>query len=321
MTALAPGAPGAAPSITAGQRWLVLAPHPDDETIATGGLLQRLRACGASLHVALLTDGGANPWPQRWLERRWRLDAAARARWARRRREECVAALRVLGVDPLRELTALAWDDGALTAAFCAGPDSLLRPLRALLAQQAPTDVVVPAADDRHPDHNLCPVLLELALDGTGLAPRRHAFRVHGRSRGDSLRLQLDAAELARKRAALACHETQMALSGARFTALAGAEEAFDADPFAAAASSATGWPAPVEAAFGALQGGWQWRVVARDGAGQARVSSLPADKKPRETPSGGLFWKLEASRRGPWIYDARGWQRGSGQVRQGRTG
>ena len=50
-------------------------------------------------------------------------------------------------------------------------------------------------------------------------------------------------------------------------------------------------------------------------------ASVLPADKNTRETPSDGLFWKLEASRRGPWIYDARGWQRGSGQVRQGRTG
>lgn len=320
MTVADAGAPGAARSIAAGERWLLLAPHPDDETIATGGLLQRLRAAGAGVHVALLTDGGANPWPQRWLERRWRLDAAARARWARRRREECEAALRVLGVDPARELTALAWDDGALTAAFCAAPASLLQPLRALLARQAPTDVVLPAADDRHPDHNLCPVLLELALDGTGLAPRRHVFRVHGSSRGDSLRLQLTDAELARKRAALACHVTQMALSGARFSALAGAVETFDTDPFGAAASPATGWPAPVEAVFGAFQHDWRWRVVTRDLSGETRVASLPADKNTRETPSDGLFWKLEASRRGPWIYDARGWQRGSGQVRQGRT-
>lgn len=314
-------ASGAAPSIVAGQRWLVLAPHPDDETLATGGLLQRLRASGASAHVALLTDGGANPWPQRWLERRWRLDAAARARWGERRRRECEAALRVLGVDPARELTAFGWDDGALTAAFCDAPASLLQPLRGLLLRIAPSDVVLPAADDRHPDHNLCPVLLELALEGTGLAPRRHAFRVHGRSRGDSLRLQLDGHELGRKRAALACHATQMALSGERFTALAGAVEAFDADPFGVAASSATGWPAPVEVAFGALQGGWRWRVITRDGTGKALVSSLPADKSGLRVPSDGLFWKLEASRRGPWIYDSRGWQRGSGQVRQGRAG
>lgn len=321
MPAAAPVAPAAAPSIAAGQRWLVLAPHPDDETLATGGLLQRLRASGAAAHVALLTDGGANPWPQRWLERRWRLGPHARARWGARRRLECEAALRMLGLDPARELTALGWDDGALTAAFCDAPASLLQPLRDLLLRFAPSDVVLPAADDRHPDHNLCPVLLELALAGTDLAPRRHAFRVHGRSRGDSLRLHLDAAELARKRAALACHATQMALSGARFTALAGAVEAFDADPFGAAASSATGWPAPVEAAFAALQGGWRWRVVTRDGAGQPRVSSPRADRSIRETPPDGLFWKLEAGRRGPWIYDSRGWQRGSGQVRQGRAG
>lgn len=311
----------ATPAPAAGQRWLVLAPHPDDETLATGGLLQRVRAAGASAHVALLTDGGDNPWPQRWLERRWRLGAADRARWGGRRRDECRAALRVLGLDPDRDLTALGWDDGRLTAALCEAPAPLLARLRALLREYAPTDVVLPAADDRHPDHNCCPVLLALALEGTALAPRLHAFRVHGRSRGDSLRLALSAAELARKRAALACHATQLALSGGRFAALAGELECYDADPFGAATGRASGWPRPVEALLGALQGRWRWRIVRLDPSGQPRVETRAAPSGDARNPPDGTYVKLEAGRRGPWIYDAHGWRRRSDRVHPGARG
>jgi LmbE family N-acetylglucosaminyl deacetylase len=309
----------AGPSV--GQRWLVLAPHPDDETIATGGLLQRVRAAGGIAHVALLTDGGANPWPQRWLERRWRLGAADRERWARLRHQECRAAIRELGLDPDRDLTAFGWQDGRLTAAFCDAPGEFLCPLRALLGDFSPTDVVLPAADDRHPDHNLCPVLLALALAGSGLQPRLHAFRVHGRSRGDSMRLALTAAELERKHAALRCHVTQLALSHRRFAALAGATESYDADPFLAALERSSGWPRPVEAALAALQGRWRWRVVRSDGSGQPLapvVSTIDAADGP---PPDWVYAKLEAGRRGPWIYDSHGWQRRPDRVRLGARG
>ena len=51
------------------------------------------------LMLIVLTDGDANFWPQRWIEKRWRIDTVARARWGARRREEARAAMRVLGLD------------------------------------------------------------------------------------------------------------------------------------------------------------------------------------------------------------------------------
>lgn len=45
----------------ASDRLLVLAPHPDDDTIAAGGTLLRAAARGAEVHVAYLTDGDADP--------------------------------------------------------------------------------------------------------------------------------------------------------------------------------------------------------------------------------------------------------------------
>jgi N-acetyl-1-D-myo-inositol-2-amino-2-deoxy-alpha-D-glucopyranoside deacetylase len=320
----AAGAPGTAVGGAGprpGERWLVLAPHPDDETIATGGLLQRVWAAGAVAHVALLTDGGDNPWPQRWQSRRWRLDAVDRDRWAHRRHAECRAALGELGLDPDRDLTAFGWQDGRLTATFCDAPDGLVSPLRTLLARFGPTDVVLPAADDLHPDHSLCPVLLALALRGTGLEPRLHAFRVHGRTRGDSMRLELTGDELRRKRAALGCHATQLLLSRTRFESLAGALECYDADPFAAALERASGWPRPVAAALGALQGRWRWRVVRRVESGEPLAGALMTVDAAAGLPRDWEYAKLEPGRRGPWIYDARGWQRRPDRVRQGARG
>src|SRR5689334_8641068 len=87
-------------ALAASDRLLILAPHPDDESIATGGLIQVAREVGAPVRVIVLTDGDNNPWPQRWIEKRWHIDAAARARWGARRREEARAAMRVLGLEP-----------------------------------------------------------------------------------------------------------------------------------------------------------------------------------------------------------------------------
>ena len=86
--------------LTRADRVLVLAPHPDDETLATGGLLQRAQALKTEVRVLFVTDGEDNPWAQRATEHRWRIGAADRERWGERRRGEALAALACLGVSP-----------------------------------------------------------------------------------------------------------------------------------------------------------------------------------------------------------------------------
>jgi N-acetyl-1-D-myo-inositol-2-amino-2-deoxy-alpha-D-glucopyranoside deacetylase len=54
-------------ALAGSDRLLILAPHPDDESIATGGLIQVARGVGAAVRVIVLTDGDNNPWPQRWI--------------------------------------------------------------------------------------------------------------------------------------------------------------------------------------------------------------------------------------------------------------
>ena len=79
--------------ITHRDRILILAPHPDDESLAAGGLIQRAVKVGAKVRVLFATDGDNNPWPQRFLERKVQISLTDRARWGRRRRKEALAAL------------------------------------------------------------------------------------------------------------------------------------------------------------------------------------------------------------------------------------
>ena len=71
------------------RRVVVIAAHPDDETLGAGGCLQALHASGASVTVVVATDGEA-AYPT--------LDSAARRDLARVRRAELGAALRAQGV-------------------------------------------------------------------------------------------------------------------------------------------------------------------------------------------------------------------------------
>jgi LmbE family N-acetylglucosaminyl deacetylase len=58
--------------------------HPDDESLAGGGLLQKVAAAGATIQVVFVTNGENNAWPHRVLQRQWRINEADRAHWGMR---------------------------------------------------------------------------------------------------------------------------------------------------------------------------------------------------------------------------------------------
>src|SRR5437879_3230373 len=86
--------------ITSRDRVLVLAPHPDDESLGAAGLIQKSVAARAKVRVIFATNGEANPWAQRFIEHRIRIGAGERARWGARRQQEALRALATLGVSP-----------------------------------------------------------------------------------------------------------------------------------------------------------------------------------------------------------------------------
>jgi len=294
------------PVFSAQTRLLVVAPHPDDETIATGLLIQQVRAAGGEVRILLLTEGDNNPWPQRWLERRLRIRLADRQRWGHRRHAEMLQALQCLGV-PAQALQPLGWPDMGVTDRLLQSCSASVSTLAAAIGQFAPSLVVAPALADRHPDHGAAHVLVRLALAQQVNPPPLLNYLVHGRAGdGDSREIHGTAAQSACKRAALAEHRSQMALSGKRMLHLAARPERPSglASPLAALPWRPPVWLRPwlrLSMASPAGTQSWRWRdaPLQRDQAGRLHLS-VPAGSP--------CFVRLALTLRSPWIFDHWGW-------------
>ncbi|MCA9772101.1 MAG: PIG-L family deacetylase [Myxococcales bacterium] len=271
-------------------RVLVLAAHPDDETLGAGGLIQRALAAGAAARVVFATSGDNNPWPQRALERRWRIGPAERARWGARRRAEALEALACLGVSS-EDVVFLDYPDRGLTDLLLKRPDAWLDELARVILDWEPTLVVAPSVNDRHPDHSALAVavaLLRFRRTEDRAAWALLSYGIHGPRRGRSedrtcRRSRLSAEELEGKRRALLRHRTQLALSRRRFLRYVREEEIFEFGPVAASTA---------EHAVGRVLGeagdfvveiarprGWIWRrrlLIAQGGDGKHGTMEIP---------------------------------------------
>jgi LmbE family N-acetylglucosaminyl deacetylase len=195
-------------------RILILAPHPDDEALAVGGLLQRAMHMGAEIHLLFVTDGENNPWAQRATERRWRIGSADQERWRMRRRGEALASLACLGV-PMSRASFLAFPDQGLTDLLMQGGGDLCAVLLETLERIRPTLLITPDADDLHPDHSALALIASFARGAMSPRiprPRSLQFIVHARRprRHAELALRLTVEEHRHKRAAILCHGSQL---------------------------------------------------------------------------------------------------------------
>src|SRR5205814_10349891 len=87
-----PVRPAATLTVTAETRLLVIAPHPDDEVLGAGGLMQRVHSTGGVIRVVYLTDGDGYPEGVR-VEDRVDVPTAADYRgYGRLRKQEARAA-------------------------------------------------------------------------------------------------------------------------------------------------------------------------------------------------------------------------------------
>jgi LmbE family N-acetylglucosaminyl deacetylase len=219
--------------LTANDRLLILAPHPDDESLATGGLIQRAVKAGAKVRVLFATDGDNNPWPQRFVERKLQISYTDRARWGRRRRKEALSALEVLGL-PKGSARFLGLPDQGITNLLMRAEEAVLFTLWAELKEWEPTVFVIPSATDAHPDHSALFVLVHLALLRLQSQPRVLRFIIHEprrKSERGRVSLRLTEQEVSRKRAAILAHESQMALSRKRFASYAREQEVYYTAP------------------------------------------------------------------------------------------
>jgi LmbE family N-acetylglucosaminyl deacetylase len=209
---------------------MLIAPHPDDEALACSVILQQAVRAGAAIRIVYVTDGDNNPWPQRVIERRWRLSAADRKRWGKLRRAEALAALRVLDINPA-DVQFLALPDQGLTDLLLRDCDSALTRLTQVIDDWSPTDILAPSLSDIHPDHSAVAVMMRLIFADL-LTPRvsQWNYLVHGRSPvffDRAAELSPSEVETATKRDAIRRHQTQIKLSRRRFLRYATRPERF----------------------------------------------------------------------------------------------
>lgn len=210
-------------------RVLVFAPHPDDEALGCGGLIQQAVGAGAQARVIFQTNGDNNPWPQRYVERRWTIDESCRVRWGARRQLEALRSVETLGL-PATAAVFLNLPDQGLTNLWQEKDARALALHVAELETFRPTLLVVPAHEDNHPDHVGSFALIQEAVKRAGMALPQWAYLIHRRwfhPEAAGLTLELTAAEKACKLAAIQCHETQLFLSRGRFCAYARDQEIF----------------------------------------------------------------------------------------------
>jgi LmbE family N-acetylglucosaminyl deacetylase len=211
---------------------MLIAPHPDDEALACSVILQRAVGAGAAIRVVYATDGENNPWPQRVIERKWRLNGVDRKRWGELRRAEALAALAVLGINT-SSVSFLALPDQQMSDFLISRSQELVRRFSKLIALWGPTHLFVPSISDTHPDHNSLAVMLRVSsseLVSLGEPISIWSYVVHGRSPAFFDRAEIvrqSAIETAVKLRAINCHKTQLKLSKRRFLAYALRPERF----------------------------------------------------------------------------------------------
>ena len=117
---------------------IVLAPHPDDETLGCGGLIARKRASGADVTIVFLTDGAGSH------------AAVAQADLTATRRLEATAATTILGVPP-EHIWFLDIPDGALEHSA----DRAVNLLAPILRESTAEQVILPHRMEPPADHRI----------------------------------------------------------------------------------------------------------------------------------------------------------------------
>jgi LmbE family N-acetylglucosaminyl deacetylase len=176
-------APPPSIAISRDTRLLVIAPHPDDETLGAGGLMQRVRTAHGVVRIVYLTDGDGYPEGVRAEDHVVAPTPDDYRGYGRRRRHEARDAM---GALELRDytLTFLSFPDSGLSRLITTYwsehavayrspftrldrpprsemivPDTeyrgedLTQELASVIAEFKPTLLLVPRKEDQHPDH------------------------------------------------------------------------------------------------------------------------------------------------------------------------
>ena len=191
------------------KRVLIISPHPDDETISAGGLIQVALDLGAEVKIVIVTNGDGQVFAPLVLKGQFRPRPADFITHGERRQSEAIASLSRLGVSP-RDIFFLGYPDRGLNALwlgdwtnkcpvraaytkaitnpysiafnhkarYC-GSD-LLADLQTIFQNYSPDFVVLPHPNDEHPDHRAISNFVRLVLALQIMADVKYHIEVWG---------------------------------------------------------------------------------------------------------------------------------------------
>jgi LmbE family N-acetylglucosaminyl deacetylase len=204
-----------APSIQS--RYLIFSPHPDDETLGCGGIIQQARQVGAEVRIIVMTNGDGFRVAAEREFRRLNIEPQEMIRFGELRQSETIQAVENLGVSR-ENLIFLGYPDGGMmnlwtnhwssltpyispftrkhrssysltftpNALYCG--ENLLQDVERIIADYRPTDIFVTHPSDDHTDHAAASAFITAALlrlqnrQIVSDAVRLHYFLIH---RGD----------------------------------------------------------------------------------------------------------------------------------------
>ncbi len=209
-TAKVEGLPRPRLTLKAADRLLILAPHPDDEVLGCGGVIQQGVAMGLPIRIVFLTYGDFYEWSFIRYEKRPVVTPRGVRGMGEIRRSEALAADATLGA-PAADLAFLGYPDfgtlkmwysawgrarpvrGTLSRAtavpyrdaFRPGApykgDEVLKDLTTILGEFRPTKVFVSHPADHHPDHKAFYLFARVALFDMAreVTPHVYPYLVH----------------------------------------------------------------------------------------------------------------------------------------------
>lgn len=188
-------------------RLLVIAPHPDDETIATCRLISKALAAKIPVCVVIMTSGDGN---EKMAKAALKIDDPQPQdyrRLGRIRHNESVKAMSLIGL-PRQNLVFLTYPDGGLDSLFNTDWDytkphvgrtgvtrspydyaydknavycgaNVVRDLEGVISTFRPTTIVFPGHEDSHPDHWATNAFVQYSLTDLRFTAREYTYLVH----------------------------------------------------------------------------------------------------------------------------------------------
>jgi LmbE family N-acetylglucosaminyl deacetylase len=205
-SAAAPPAAAADLAIGPATTLLVIAPHPDDETLCCAGVIQRVLRAGGRASVVWLTSGDGSAMGMLLVEKTL-FDAGKMRAYGAQRMREARAATALLGVPPAGQLF-LGYPDGGVLALLSENRDrpytsrytgaaavpyadalfpghaytgtGLEQDLAAVIARVHPSLILAPSPLDEHDDHRAAALLTVALSTRPGALLNVRYWVVHG---------------------------------------------------------------------------------------------------------------------------------------------